>query len=91
MLFEVKTSVYRTESGEFIGNSTAEIEAEDKEEARFLFYHGAILASTPKGLRITPDMRTLKLASEQPLKSAAAVDFNSSAASKDGSFLERLG
>lgn len=28
---------------------------------------------------------------EQPLESAVAVDFNSSAASKDGGFLERLG
>lgn len=31
------------------------------------------------------------LLKEQPLESAAAVDFNSSAASKDGGFLERFG
>lgn len=59
--YEVKTKVYKDETNEFIGESTASVEAEDKEEARWCFRHGCIEMNTPDGLRIIGDLRTLKL------------------------------
>ncbi len=60
-IYEVKTKVYNADTGEFIGNSTATIKAEDKNEARFFLNHHCIEMNTPKGLRIVGDLRTLKL------------------------------
>jgi hypothetical protein len=59
--YEVKTKVYKAETGEFIGNSTATVEADDKAEARFFFRHHCIEMNTPKDLKIVGDLRTLKL------------------------------
>lgn len=58
--YEVKTKVYK-ENGEFIGNSSASVKADDKEEARFLFRHGIIQMNTPKGLKIVGDLRTFRV------------------------------
>jgi len=61
--YQITTKVYK-DSGEFIGKSTATVEAQDKEEARFFFHHGCIEMNTPKGLKIVGDLRTLKLETE---------------------------
>lgn len=47
------------------------------------------IEATENGFRKA--LNELECEETQPLESAVAVDFNSSAASKDGSFLERLG
>ncbi len=62
--YQVKTKVFRKETNEFIGNSTAVIEADDKEQARFFFRHHCIEMNTPKNLKIVGDLRTLKLEQE---------------------------
>lgn len=60
-IYEVKTKVYDKQTNQFVGNSTATIDADDKDEAKFQFYHGIILAFAPESHRVIPDMRTLKL------------------------------
>ena len=65
MAYVVNTKVYKS-NGDFIGKGTAIIEdAEDKDDAKFQINHGVILANTPAGYRIVPDLRTLKPKKEQ--------------------------
>ncbi len=64
-IYQVKTKVYEKQNGNFIGNSTATVRADDKNEARFFFNHHCIEMNTPENLRIIGDLRTLKVVDEQ--------------------------
>lgn len=60
MKWQVNTKVYKSKTGEFVGDGTASLEADSKKDAKFLIGHGIILANTPEGYRVVPDVRTLK-------------------------------